>query len=323
MEAGHLSIRKAGENKIRYFELAAYSEKSEMYFYWRAFNVDQPLFSFSIVERVKPPAELFFSNTSEIPQTHEAYLKMIAATVLEIKNRKWSKVVMSRTKKVPFDSLNTVALFQELTEKYPNATVYLFSHPDCGTWMGATPETLITRKGNKVVSMSLAGTQKSPDDFTKKEIEEQQPVTDYILGKLKGNLHLQHIIATEVEKVKAGPVYHLRAMVSAIAGEGFKTQEMAEALHPTPAVGGSPRKEALEYIQKNEGYNRASYTGYFGLTKGDEESFYVNLRCMQIFPDHCLLYAGGGITALSNPEAEWQETENKMQTLEDLLKPYS
>lgn len=323
MAKGHVAIRKSGESRIQFFELTQSTSHSSLKFYWRAFNKNESPLVFDLIEVKEKSFPLSFSADVPEDQSYEAYLKMIASTVSEIQAKNWDKVVMSRTKKVDFSSARAFELLDRLSEKYPDATVYLFSHPQIGSWMGATPEKLITRKGNDVTSMSLAGTQQKPEDFTSKEIEEQKPVTRFILEKFAENKALHEVLAAPVERVKAGPVNHLRSMVSAKANNGFKTSEMAENLHPTPAVGGSPRNEALTYISENEAYSRSFYAGYFGISQKNTDNFYVNLRCMQLFKDHCVLYAGGGITANSNPEAEWLETEHKMQTLQDFLKNYA
>jgi isochorismate synthase len=87
-------------------------------------------------------------------------------------------------------------------------------------------------------------------------------------------------------------------------------------LHPTPAVCGLPKDLADEYIRANEPYHRKYYTGYLGPWRLDGlVSLFVNLRCMEITSDEYILYAGGGITARSVPEKEWDETNQKAKTL--------
>ena len=102
--------------------------------------------------------------------------------------------------------------------------------------------------------------------------------------------------------------------------EGKSAVDLALSLHPTPAVGGLPRQAAVEYILKNEGYDRSFYTGFFGVTRNNEANFWVNLRCMQLFKNGLVLYAGGGITAASSPQLECEETCNKLQTLTSIIK---
>ncbi|MBC7426107.1 MAG: chorismate-binding protein, partial [Bacteroidia bacterium] len=100
----------------------------------------------------------------------------------------------------------------------------------------------------------------------------------------------------------------------------LKSAEITNMLHPTPAVCGYPFNEALDFIKENEGYNREFYSGYLGpvYNNGDRQLF-VNLRCMRIYEEDMVLFAGGGINKGSDPEKEWTETENKMKTLLNCL----
>jgi isochorismate synthase len=92
--------------------------------------------------------------------------------------------------------------------------------------------------------------------------------------------------------------------------------ELLLKLHPTPAVGGIPKNASLEFIKANEGYDREFYSGFLGPMDPKKGSrLYVNLRCLQLLEKDALLYAGAGITAGSNPESEWDETEHKLRTL--------
>jgi isochorismate synthase len=92
-------------------------------------------------------------------------------------------------------------------------------------------------------------------------------------------------------------------------------------LHPTPAVCGLPKNEALSFILEHEIHNREFYSGFLGpvnMTSGrgrNSSSLYVNLRCMKLRENTAILYAGCGITVESEPEKEWQETELKANTL--------
>ena len=95
---------------------------------------------------------------------------------------------------------------------------------------------------------------------------------------------------------------------------------MLKLLHPTSAVCGMPLENSLAFLKSHEGYNRQFYSGYLGPVNVKKESLiYVNLRCMQLFPDRVRLYAGAGVTADSVAETEWNETEMKMLTLQKII----
>jgi len=91
---------------------------------------------------------------------------------------------------------------------------------------------------------------------------------------------------------------------------------MLQLLHPTSAVCGMPLAESLEFLQRHVGYDRQFYSGYLGpVNLQHQTNLYVNLRCMQLFEEDAVLYAGAGVLSDSDPEKEWHETEMKMNTL--------
>ena len=99
-----------------------------------------------------------------------------------------------------------------------------------------------------------------------------------------------------------------------------KIGDVLKLLHPTPAVCGLPKEEAYRFILANEGYDRSYYSGFIGwLDPNGTTDLYVNLRCMNISPTTFTLYAGGGLLAASRLEDEWQETEDKLDTMRRLI----
>ncbi len=260
-------------------------------------------------------------NQKPFTTCQSEYLNLIEKTVNHIRSEQPGKIVISRAQEYSL-KIDPVGVFKSLVEVYPTACVYLFTHPQAGTWMGATPELLLKSEGDYIKSMSLAGTRKKGEEsgFTAKEVEEQQLVTEYIHSLFLDNPYLTNITKKAPELHEAGNLEHFKTEISAQFQTGFQVLPFVNQLHPTPAVGGFPREEALEFIQKNEGYNREFYAGYFGLKGQGDFKFFVNLRCMQVFENGVVLYAGGGITKDSDPKAEWEETEAKMQTLPKVLK---
>jgi len=116
----------------------------------------------------------------------------------------------------------------------------------------------------------------------------------------------------------AGKIYHLKSTFSFDAPAD--PSKLIADLHPTPAVCGQPKKEAMQHILQSENYDRKYYTGYLGpVNFRNKSSLFVNLRCMEVSSEHIVLYLGGGITAASDPEKEWLETEAKAGTLLDIL----
>lgn len=245
------------------------------------------------------------------------YLGLANQYLEEFKADRVSKAILSRVKRVDF-SLNPESYFDALCEKYPTAFVYLISSKEFGTWTGATPEILVSIENGIGKTMSLAGTRPANDsvEWTKKERDEQQYVTDYIDSKLKER-SIDSIQSDGPKTVVSGPVEHLRTDFKFKLNTTSQV-ELIETLHPTPAVCGFPLRESFEMINKIERHDRGLYTGLIGWV-GAETQVYVNLRCAQIIDAECYLYIGGGLTIDSNSENEWIETENKAKTLLNVM----
>ena len=265
-------------------------------------------------------------NISESQKEKDIYVEILDKTVKAIRSRKVKKVVMSRYKDFPLDSFSIGKLIKQLFSIYHTAFRYVWYHPKTGIWCGATPETLVQVDNDLFKTMALAGTQPYTGnqrvDWGTKELDEQQFVTDAITNSLQR--------VTSVLKVsnphthRAGSLLHLRTDITGILKKGKATlTTITAALHPTPAVCGSPRKAAKEFILENENYHRQFYTGFLGpiSSNGASASIMVNLRCMKIENDIARIFVGGGITLASNIDDEWKETQNKMQTMLQVLKP--
>lgn len=227
------------------------------------------------------------------------------------------KVILSRIKKHRVIKGDIFQTYINLCKKYNHSFNYLFNIPNECSWMGATPEILIEGSTEKYTTVALAGS-KGLDtiNWKEKELDEQQFVTNYIKEKLE-SASINHQFNSTPETVTAGNIAHLKTTFNIQTNK--KPLELANLLHPTPAICGLPQKEAQDYILKNEGYNREFYTGFLGLVNNSKSNLFVNLRCMQLFKDEYWIYVGGGITTNSNPINEWEETELKAQTLLNIL----
>lgn len=263
--------------------------------------------------------ELYFKKENPYVLEKQEYVRQGNVLISTIKNIGIRKTVLSRIKEVDFDESKSLELFYLLEQKYPEAFIYLFSDSNLGTWIGASPEVLLRKINQNGFTISLAGTKKSTDTdiWTRKEKREQAYVTEFIEEELK-SLNVSQIEKSETYEYVAGPVKHLKTDFSFT----FKDQsidEVIQRLHPTPAVCGLPQNLSLEVIRQIEPHSREFYAGFIGEVNNQNASIYVNLRCCQILPGKIYLYLGGGYTFDSNPEMEWQETENKSRTILDLI----
>ncbi|MEM6300015.1 MAG: chorismate-binding protein [Bacteroidota bacterium] len=274
---------------------------------------------------------LFEHPSRDTSVAWENYREALLEGVEEIRRGTFQKFVLSRTKQIPLkDDFSALETFFTLCEKYPTAFVSLVSAPKIGTWICATPETLIAQDKEGVFrTMALAGTQARNGledlrqaSWRQKEIEEQALVSRYIIDCFK-KIRLRNFHEHGPRTVAAGNLIHLRTdfWVDTKANNFPELPTvMLELLHPTSAVCGMPKEPALQFIKEHEGYDRSFYSGFLGPIHVEEEShLFVQLRCMQFRRDAAILYAGGGITIDSEPEKEWQETEMKFQTLGAVL----
>ena len=203
--------------------------------------------------------------------------------------------MLSRKEEVEIPENKTaLTFFDTLVQRYATAFVYLWYHPKVGTWLGATPETLLQIKNDHLFTMSLAGTQLySKDEETiwgNKEIEEQYIVTEFIVDALSAVS--DDIIASEAYTHRAGTLVHLRSDIQGQlrVQDGVTIEKVIHTLHPTPAVCGMPKEEAKSFILSNEGYDRKFYTGFLGelnMAVGQDivSNLFVNLRCMEMEED--------------------------------------
>lgn len=235
------------------------------------------------------------------------------------------KAIYSRIKKTDLpQDFNLFSFFEKIENAYPRAMVYVVNLPGLGLWIGASPEKLLTYQDGVAETVALAGTQKIPDNtnveqltWGAKEIEEHQMVVDYIFEKIKNN-HFEILNRSETYTSQAGSMAHLKQRFEVKITKS-KLSQFIQDLHPTPAVCGLPKEQALDLIRKTEPYDREYYAGYLGMVEKDAVNFYVNLRCMKIIQNTALLFVGGGITANSEAKKEWDETELKAKTLLNIL----
>lgn len=250
------------------------------------------------------------------------FTNQVSAIVDAINDKQFDKAVISRIKIIERSYKSKLTdIFQLLCSSYSNAFVYLFNVAG-QMWMGATPEPLICSHKNEVQTVSLAGTREFNAEnlniynWSKKDRIEQQFVTDYIENALR-KFNIEDYYKDGPYTKKAGNLIHLRTDFT-IDYKKINRQlgELVKTLHPTPAVCGLQKLDAMQFLQKLEKHNRSFYSGFLGPVNLDERILlFVNLRCMRILNDRLVLYIGAGITSESIPDDEWNETEIKADTL--------
>lgn len=248
--------------------------------------------------------------------SYERYSDAYKVFHCALTNDRLQKIVLSRTYDVEKRSSFSAGLsFRKACEMHTESFIFLCNTPESGTWMGISPELLVAEKDNIYKTVALAGTKKvSTQDWDDKNRKEQQIVVDYMeqqIEKIGGDIILDGPFTAQ-----AGKIEHLKTKFTFSLKDGYSIGDLLELLHPSPAVCGFPKEEAFEFILKNEPYDRRYYSGFVGPLHMDGISrLYVNLRCAQIGKDRLRLYAGGGMLSSSELKSEWEETENKLQTI--------
>lgn len=250
----------------------------------------------------------------------EAARRLIEAAISEVGSSRLEKVVVARTA-VADGVVDVPPLLDTLAAMYAECATFAFERG--GEWfVGATPELLARKDGATVASAALAATAPRHEDpvldrieleslTTHKQLEEHRLVVDAVVSALHGLG-----ITTTTHQQQVMELRHVRHLLTAIEGSittDVSLLEVVGALHPTPAVGGVPGSGALDWIRRNEGFTRGWYAAPVGVMDlGGDGEFRVALRSARITDSQVHLYAGAGIVAGSDPDAELDEIALKL-----------
>ena len=234
------------------------------------------------------------------------------------------KVVLARRAEFGFDGdLDPALLLESLKAATPDC-FHFYAEPEDGTaFLGASPERLFRRDGRLVESEAVAGTRprgaSSADDeglrddllHSAKDRAEHTYVSKGIREALEP-LCEELEIEDHVSEMKLARGRHLRSKVRGMLREGVTDAGLLDAMHPTPAVGGYPRGEALEGIRALEPFDRGWYAGPVGWIGADTSDFAVGIRSGLVRGQKLVLFSGAGLVAGSVPDEEWAEIEQKI-----------
>ncbi|WP_338838112.1 isochorismate synthase [Kurthia gibsonii] len=257
----------------------------------------------------------------------EEYLQSITQVTNQIKAKQADKVVIARSLALTFDEeVNTSNLLAQLSEEQPES--YLFAQEQGqDLFLGATPERLVFVNHKKAYSSCVAGsirrgaTVQEDEEFGRillndtKNLQEHQYVVDMISNSFKETCE-QYTLPNYPDLLKIRDIQHLHTPIEGILKEDATILQMVEKLHPTPALGGSPREVAMEMIRQYEPMNRGVYAAPIGWLNADGDGeFAVAIRSALLQDKKAYLYAGGGIVADSEPQSEYEETLVKFRPM--------
>jgi menaquinone-specific isochorismate synthase len=290
-------------------------------------SIGDPGASLPVPSPLRPPSVVRWHDGSRSAPDWE---RAVATAVGRIKAGQLGKVVLSRDLyAITSADIDTRVLLARLAARYPGC--YTFA---CAGLVGATPELLISRQDTEVGSVVLAGTIPRGRDAA-----EDAALGAHLLGSAKDVAEHEYAVAgvratlaplCETLSVDPRPsllrlanVQHLATRVRGrLAGSGTEHSVLAlvAALHPTGAVCGTPTETAMELIRELEGMDRGRYAGPVGWmdAQGNGE-WCIALRCAEIEGSRARLFAGCGIVAGSDPEAELAEAQTKFRPMQFAL----
>ncbi|MEX2107739.1 MAG: isochorismate synthase [Solirubrobacterales bacterium] len=280
-----------------------------------------------------PMLDPHLTDRPEIRSVHPPgdFERAVAGAAERIDSGEMSKVVLAREVLVTAGSAHEPApVFGALREQFPSCFCFCCGTAE-GAFLGASPELLIRRNGASVSTVALAGSTRRSSDpavddhlgeqllHSDKNRREQRIVTDRIVRTLR-----PHAVwvesAPDPEVIKVANIQHLATPVIAQLAEPRSAIELAGLMHPTPAVGGEPWPGAREAILELEKMDRGWYAAPVGWMDATEDGeFCVALRSALLRDREAHLYAGVGLVAGSDPAAELDETEIKLEALLPLL----
>ena len=274
----------------------------------------------------------------QVPKTNtrdrQAWCHKVAAAKAAILEGQFDKVVLARAEHLsaPHGTVfSPVHTLQALRERYPDCKVFMIRKSDGSSFVGATPELFLRLDGEKVETVSLAGTARRGtttqcdsqlgDALLKsvKDRHEHQVVTEAIcaaLTPLSNSLN----VAPSPRLLRLSNVQHLETRIHGELDRPRTVMELLARMHPTPAVGGAPTLEALSWIKRHEELDRGWYAGLVGwLTVEGEALFAVAIRSAMLRENQAWAFAGAGLVADSDPESEWDETAMKLLAIRQNL----
>lgn len=264
----------------------------------------------------------------------EVYMNGVRQGIAKIQDGDLNKIVLSRSLDVKSsEKIDIQKLLRELAEHNKYGYTFAVNLPKdenekSKTLIGASPELLVSRNGMQVISNPLAGSRPRSEDpvedkrraeellSSPKDLHEHAVVVEAVAAALRPYCYTLHV-PEKPSVIHSEVMWHLSTEVKGELKDPNTTSlQLAIALHPTPAVCGTPMEEARGAIQKIEPFDREFFTGMLGWSdlNGDGE-WIVTIRCAEVQENTLRLYAGAGVVAESKPENELAETSAKFQTM--------
>lgn len=261
-----------------------------------------------------------------------AYAEAVGEALNRIGNGDYEKIVLARAIRLEADrNWEPLIALNRLRNTFSGCHCFSFGLGAGRSFIGATPERLLKIDQGELRTEAIAGSaprgKSAGEDArfarglleSEKDIHEHRCVCDSILRRLD-QIGLVGTASENPRLLPLANVQHLHTPIRSKVGEGVHVLDVAEVLHPTPAVGGTPREDALKDIRELEGMDRGLYAGVIGwFNYLNDGEMLVGIRSALIEGESATLYAGAGIVEGSDPKKETEETEIKLRALLDAL----
>ena len=250
----------------------------------------------------------------------------------EINNQQYQKIVLAQKLVLKNDSsVKGIQYLDRLRERFSACYIFSFSDGSNRSFIGASPEMLLQVKNNVLMTEAIAGSssrgKKAIEDArlgsslltSDKNLREHNLVKESILKRLS-LLGINGTADKNPRLLALANVQHLQTKISAFMDPTVHFLDVASELHPTPAVGGQPREQAVPRINELEGFERGLYAGLIGwFNDQNEGKMVVGIRSAQFDDKTIRVYAGAGIVSGSQAEMEKEEILLKQSAMLSLL----
>jgi menaquinone-specific isochorismate synthase len=261
-----------------------------------------------------------------------SYETAVSSALDRIGRGEFQKIVLARAKDVrAAGALHPLRILNSLRQRFPDCTAFSVANGRGQSFIGASPERLLRVEDGRVQTEALAGSthrgSTASEDAalggrllsSEKDIREQRIVLESIVRRLTP-LGLDLRFPARPVLKRLSNVQHLHTPVEARVPRGVRLLEMLGHLHPTPAVGGTPREAAVPLIAGLEAFPRGLYGGALGwIDARAGGDFFVALRSALVGGAVARMYAGAGVVEGSTPEQEFAETELKFRAMQEAL----
>lgn len=282
----------------------------------------------TLTEHPPPHAQEARVQTLEYLMDQPSWEQLVAKTIGHIRIGELEKVVLAQACRVRVEKpVDPLSMLSALGQRYPSCYRFLIEPASGHAFFGATPELLAQVEGDRVETVAMAssirrGKTPTEDDALARQLLESRKERhehDVVRQAICQNLHplVRQLDAhRQPQVVKYSNIQHLRTRIEGELVHPSCLLPVVAALHPTPALGGTPRAAALQWIAESEPFQRGWYASPVGwIDMHGNGLFAVAIRSALALGREALLFAGAGIVADSDPRREWDEVQLKFQPI--------